>query len=651
MKWSAGFRGPDTLNGPLGERIFQDCGLRGAGEFRKEADLMNDILVAKDQTVYAATTLGQAWSTDHGDTWQFIRGADWIDKVKNRLGGPPQGWQPPTDADNGGGILAEDYCTALAEDADGRLLVGHRAVAGDILEWQGQNALVGAGAAASARGDLKKTDALPNEYITGFVPADVGRGAYLGGYRPVDPRCTHWPIIRVAETASEKRCDSPKEIPMPLFNRLSAGAFFCVAMVWCSATPAATTPTPEPNYSGEKSALRAVEDSVIHGSWKRPASLEILPGDDLNIAFAKTRQSLLDFSLSKLEERADYAKKFAAIARAASQKFPGVTELTVLRAYSALYGQSDTEALRAIVPVTADWPDCPGVTIVMCRTLDSMYTNASFALSLQKQQGLPIGDVETNIFVDAGDPWKDSEDKCRALLKLWVPRLDPAATARVLTPQLQDVVKGPATQDDTKLAAEAWLEVLANVEAYETREQRAQHLREQESAENQKVAQEGARAKEAEDDAIKSVVRGFSVFETKSASNVDFEEQMAKAVGGFRKELAERYPHVPNLVAIEKAFPGSEEPEVVDIYYRFVINPKAPDILPAINGLKTADTDVRLLYLRAYIAHDSGQPEEARQILARILSLDPKQYKAKYFLLRLDEEKEKGSQAAPSPGN
>ncbi len=139
-------------------------------------DLMNDILVAKDQTVYAATTLGLAWSTDHGDTWQFIRGADWIDKVKNRLGGPPQGWQPPTDADNGGGILAEDYCTALAEDADGRLLVGHRAVAGDILEWQGQNASTG------TAGGLKKTDALPNEYITGFVVADTGRNAYLGGY-------------------------------------------------------------------------------------------------------------------------------------------------------------------------------------------------------------------------------------------------------------------------------------------------------------------------------------------------------------------------------------------------------------------------------------------------------------------------------------
>ena len=86
-------------------------------------DLINDLLVAKDGTVYAATTLGLAWSTDHGHSWQYVRGADWADKVKNRIGGSPQGWQSPTDADKGGGILAEDYTTALAEDKDGNLLV------------------------------------------------------------------------------------------------------------------------------------------------------------------------------------------------------------------------------------------------------------------------------------------------------------------------------------------------------------------------------------------------------------------------------------------------------------------------------------------------------------------------------------------------
>ena len=117
-------------------------------------DLINDLLVAKDGTVYAATTLGLAWSTDHGHSWQYVRGADWSDKVKNRLGGSPQGWQPPTDADKGGGILAEDYTTALTEDKDGNLLVGHRTAAGDILTPLA----------------AKKLDSTSNLYITSYVP-------------------------------------------------------------------------------------------------------------------------------------------------------------------------------------------------------------------------------------------------------------------------------------------------------------------------------------------------------------------------------------------------------------------------------------------------------------------------------------------------
>jgi hypothetical protein len=96
-------------------------------------DLINDLLVTKDGMVYAATTLGLAWSSDHGESWQYVRGADWVDKVKNRFGGPPVGWVAPSDAARGGGMLAEDYVTALAEDGEGNLLVGHRGTAGDIL--------------------------------------------------------------------------------------------------------------------------------------------------------------------------------------------------------------------------------------------------------------------------------------------------------------------------------------------------------------------------------------------------------------------------------------------------------------------------------------------------------------------------------------
>jgi hypothetical protein len=84
-------------------------------------NLINDILVAKDGTIYAATDEGLAWSKNKGTSWQFVRGADWADKVRGLYGGPPQSCQ-----ETPGAVLAENYCTCLAEDQQSKLWVGHR---------------------------------------------------------------------------------------------------------------------------------------------------------------------------------------------------------------------------------------------------------------------------------------------------------------------------------------------------------------------------------------------------------------------------------------------------------------------------------------------------------------------------------------------
>src|SRR5207237_9460434 len=57
------------------------------------SSMMNDILVAADGTIYAATVAGLGISNDRGVTWRYIRGKDWAAKVRNRNGGPPQGWE------------------------------------------------------------------------------------------------------------------------------------------------------------------------------------------------------------------------------------------------------------------------------------------------------------------------------------------------------------------------------------------------------------------------------------------------------------------------------------------------------------------------------------------------------------------------------
>jgi hypothetical protein len=100
-------RGPERMpNAPVGQ------GLPG--------NLINDVLVIKEQSIYIATTCGLARSFDDGATWDYIRGADWEARVKGLYKGPEPKKLPVQ-----GELLLEDYITCLAEDDKGQLWIGH----------------------------------------------------------------------------------------------------------------------------------------------------------------------------------------------------------------------------------------------------------------------------------------------------------------------------------------------------------------------------------------------------------------------------------------------------------------------------------------------------------------------------------------------
>jgi hypothetical protein len=83
---------------------------------------VNDIFVASDGTVYAATPQGVCWSTDRGISWRFERGSDWAQKVNDSVAGPPAGFTGESHQP----LLAEDYVTSIAEDPFGYLWLGYR---------------------------------------------------------------------------------------------------------------------------------------------------------------------------------------------------------------------------------------------------------------------------------------------------------------------------------------------------------------------------------------------------------------------------------------------------------------------------------------------------------------------------------------------
>lgn len=104
-------------------------------------NLINDLLVGRDGTIWVATTTGLAFSRDRGRSFRFVRGADWSDKVKGLYLGTPEqakAKEPQIkeilDSGKNASTLLEDYTTCLAEDDAGRLWVGHRQQPYEVLD-------------------------------------------------------------------------------------------------------------------------------------------------------------------------------------------------------------------------------------------------------------------------------------------------------------------------------------------------------------------------------------------------------------------------------------------------------------------------------------------------------------------------------------
>jgi len=137
------------------------------------SNLINDVLVARNGTIYVATTCGLAQSTDKGQTWSYTRGADYADKVRGRrLGLPYARWQPKA-----GAGLSEDYVTALAEDATGMLWVGHRQKAYEVFDPKtNQRVLDGSNKAFDVNSGKAS-----GEYVTSILPI-AGSAPLLGRY-------------------------------------------------------------------------------------------------------------------------------------------------------------------------------------------------------------------------------------------------------------------------------------------------------------------------------------------------------------------------------------------------------------------------------------------------------------------------------------
>ena len=217
------------------------------------SNLINDVLVARDGTVWVATVAGLTWSRDDGKTWQFLRGRNYVDRVKGFFGGLPKDWKVPS-KDVLANLMPEDYVTCLAEAADGLLWLGFREKGMVALDPK----------TLEIRQQIKggKNEALPDGYINRLLPLADGRilvGGYGSGVQLITPTsATNISSVSISHPPSTIS-HAPSAIP-PL-PKTAAPPTEEILQKWIAYLQILKTPMPTP------SAVYLGEDWTTQGDW------------------------------------------------------------------------------------------------------------------------------------------------------------------------------------------------------------------------------------------------------------------------------------------------------------------------------------------------------------------------------------------------
>jgi hypothetical protein len=140
---------------------------------------INDLLVARDGKIFAATMAGLAQSSDSGKTWTYKRGRDYADKVQGLAGGPPKGWVA-ADSQVMEKLPLEDDITCLAEDVSGLVWLGFRREGCLTVEPQDHLPVF--------RGE-HKINGLPDDDVSAILPMPDFK-PFMGGYGGGLAQCT-----------------------------------------------------------------------------------------------------------------------------------------------------------------------------------------------------------------------------------------------------------------------------------------------------------------------------------------------------------------------------------------------------------------------------------------------------------------------------
>ena len=155
---------------------------------------INHLLLSGDDTLWAATAAGVAWSSDSGDHWKFVRGANWKERRDGLFAPPPPS---PAVADEGRELLGEDYVSTIWEDARGLMWTGNRLRGLQIRRPLADRVLL----------ESPKDPGAEFSYVSAFVPLRDGRSlvAFYAHGLAMGPTVPAWTPTKEEAKALQER--------------------------------------------------------------------------------------------------------------------------------------------------------------------------------------------------------------------------------------------------------------------------------------------------------------------------------------------------------------------------------------------------------------------------------------------------------------
>lgn len=404
-------------------------------------------------------------------------------------------------------------------------------------------------------------------------------------------------------------------------------------------------------FVSKNSPLHLIELAAIEEAATAHAISPIAANDDLQAAFKKVRIAYalrVRASLEGDQTRIARLEVFIKESGAACERWPDSPELAMLHAYALLYGRSEETALRTILPSIQDAENVPGIPLLLHRIFYTIHMN--YKLSLDHERTIP----ESIRFMEKlGWTSEIAMEKARLLAIYWHRRIDQENAGRLNISayfgSAQDA--GFTSREEAVSAFRAWSDVMQYTAGRNAVERQVEQQAAAAVIAAQRDEEEAKRRREAyEADQDKHFQQQIAALEElgRGAAELHAIEMRLASLQRYRDRLKRDHADIPNYEQLRQAFGDSEEAQVINLAYKLIVLEDATAVLKEAETLKTRDSDVRVLYLRAFSSLRLGDLSSAKRFVRRILELQPEDFRAKRTLLRIEELESKATTENPS---